>query len=327
MKKRILSVLFTFVLLFSLRITDGLAAPRAVDEDQYWKFISDARTALDKISDAESPEGREQLYKLANEFQSYKVITLYSGERVSVDNTVLINEMTSYAPNIEKIKAMLDALLNARQKYPHRVFSAKDLATLSTVTSRPEFQWAEAAKPNPLAQWLQELWQKLIQWLGKLMNADQGQGQGSEAGPSPIPFIAAVLLAIIMFFIFRSIFGDLINDARAGDNGDGSQEVLTADAAFERAQSLSRGGDYRSAVRYLYLSSLLMLDERGLLRYDRSKTNREYLKSVANSPELAGPLSEVIDVFDNVWYGFHTLDEETFKHYSARVEELKEKKQ
>jgi hypothetical protein len=31
-------------------------------------------------------------------------------------------------------------------------------------------------------------------------------------------------------------------------------------------------------------------------------------------------------VFDNVWYGYHSLEEESFKHYSARVEELKGKK-
>jgi hypothetical protein len=34
----------------------------------------------------------------------------------------------------------------------------------------------------------------------------------------------------------------------------------------------------------------------------------------------------VVDVFDNVWYGYHSVDEDSFKHYSDRVEELKEKK-
>lgn len=68
------------------------------------------------------------------------------------------------------------------------------------------------------------------------------------------------------------------------------------------------------------------MDERGILRYDRSKTNREYLRSVSNMPELAKPLGEVIEVFDNVWYGYHSLEEETFKKYSDRVEELKGKK-
>ena len=67
-------------------------------------------------------------------------------------------------------------------------------------------------------------------------------------------------------------------------------------------------------------------DAEELLRYDRTRTNREYLRTVSDSPELAQPLAEVIEVFDNVWYGYHEMDEASFKHYSDRVEELKEKK-
>ena len=135
-----------------------------------------------------------------------------------------------------------------------------------------------------------------------------------------------ILLVAILFFVFRTLFVDFIKEAQLNGEESGENELLTSESAFNKAQSLSRGGDYRSAVRYLYLSSLLLMDERGVLRYDRSKTNREYLRSVANSPELAKPLEEVIEVFDNVWYGYHSLEEESFKHYSDRVEELKDKK-
>jgi hypothetical protein len=86
-------------------------------------------------------------------------------------------------------------------------------------------------------------------------------------------------------------------------------------------------GDYRNAIRYLYLSYLLVLDEQGVMRYDRSRTNREYLRSVSSRPELAKPLRDVIDVFDRVWYGFETVDETTYKSYVAHVEELREKKE
>jgi hypothetical protein len=96
---------------------------------------------------------------------------------------------------------------------------------------------------------------------------------------------------------------------------------------MQRAQALSMQGDYRSAIRYLYLSSLLLLDEQGLLRYDRSRTNREYLRSVSSRPELANPLRAVIDVFDRTWYGFEDVDEETYKSYVQHVDELREKKE
>jgi len=146
-----------------------------------------------------------------------------------------------------------------------------------------------------------------------------------EINLSPLYFLAVIALTVVLFLIFRTLFTDFINEARTAEENI-AEELLTSEAAFERAQSLSRGGDYRAAVRFLYLSSLLLLDERGLLRYDRSKTNREYLRSVSSSPELQKPLSEVIEVFDDVWYGYHQVNEEAFKHYSDRVEELKEKK-
>ena len=138
--------------------------------------------------------------------------------------------------------------------------------------------------------------------------------------------LSVAILILVLIYAVRSIFADFISEANLNENGNGFDKALTSDSAFERAQSLSRDGEYRSAVRYLYLSCLLLLDERGLLRYDHSKTNREVLRSVSDSPELAGPLQDVVEVFDNVWYGYHTLDEESFRHYSERVEELKEKR-
>jgi hypothetical protein len=63
------------------------------------------------------------------------------------------------------------------------------------------------------------------------------------------------------------------------------------------------------------------------MRYDRSRTNREYLKSVSSKPELVKPLRAVIDVFDRVWYGFEGVDDETYQTYVDQVDELREKKE
>ena len=104
-------------------------------------------------------------------------------------------------------------------------------------------------------------------------------------------------------------------------------ESLTADSALRRAQEFSGGGDYRTAVRYLYLSTLLRLEERGLLRYDRSLTNREYLQRVAHDPDLSTVLRDVVDVFDRVWYGYQPLDAPAYQRYATAVEALKHYRQ
>jgi hypothetical protein len=135
------------------------------------------------------------------------------------------------------------------------------------------------------------------------------------------------LFVLSLFFIARSLSRNLVREAELAAEGDANDEILTSKGAFKRAETLSMQGDYRNAIRYLYLSSLLVLDEQGLMRYDRSRTNREYLRSVSSKPELAKPLQDVIDVFDRVWYGFEGVDEQTYQSYVERVDELRETKE
>ncbi|MCB9160947.1 MAG: DUF4129 domain-containing protein [Caldilineaceae bacterium] len=132
----------------------------------------------------------------------------------------------------------------------------------------------------------------------------------------------AVLAAAVALTLMR-VAGELTADSALDGEDDGFGTPLTADAALRRAQEFSAGGDYRTAVRYLYLSSLLLLEQHGVLRYDRALTNREVLRRVAHDPTLAAVLQDVVDVFDRVWYGYQPLDEVTYQRYAAAVDTLK----
>ena len=137
--------------------------------------------------------------------------------------------------------------------------------------------------------------------------------------------IAGILFLLFVFwFVGREFMGGLLLEAGAGPSTRDAGEPLTAARALQQAQNLSTAGDYRNAVRYLYLASLLRLDERGLLRYDRSRTNREYLRSIDEKPELASNLKDVIDVFDEVWYGYQPLDKSSYEHFVDRVSDLQD---
>jgi hypothetical protein len=121
------------------------------------------------------------------------------------------------------------------------------------------------------------------------------------------------------------LFGFVAESQMTPSSRSGS-EVLTADTALQRAQNLSNNGDYRSAVRYLYLSALLVLEEHGLLSYDRTKTNLEYLRSVSGHPELETPLKFVVEVFDRVWYGYQPLDDRGYQFYERQVGKLRQQR-
>ncbi len=320
----------------------ALAAPRPSDSaplplNEYWSLVEHTRQIVAGLSAEPSESVRPALDELVSQWEAVKQVQLKDGQTVPVDNSYLVLLLkSSNTDNLTIAESLVETLLEAHRKYPSEVFTAADLDRLNAILSDPRFQWKEA-QLNPIQKWIQEQFKRFTDWLNSLfgeqikrfnewLNSLFGNNNFSGDTFSLVPILTTILLVAVLAYVFRSLFFDLVAESRLAEDASAEGEPLTAEQALARAHSLSRGGDYRSAVRYLYLSSLLLLDERGLLRYDRSKTNREYLRSLSNTPELSEPLNEVIDVFDNVWYGYHSLDEDTFKHYSDRVEELKEKK-
>jgi hypothetical protein len=298
------------------------AESAALDEAAYWDLLRRSRADIVNLKDRPEQEIKDGLTALAVEWEAVTSVRGADGGLIPVDNGYLTSALRAIPPQSSKIIQILDALLAAHDENPGQVYSTADLYPLHMILAQPEFAWSETP-PNPVTAWFQKLVDRLNQWLNSLMG---DRVVTINLGSPLVTWTSTALLLVILFFVFNTIFADFVRDARLAANKNGENEPLSAESAFERAQTLSRGGDYRSAVRYLYLSSLLALDERGLLRYDRSKTNREYLRSVADTPELSEPLEEVIEVFDDVWYGYHALEEKSFQHYSDRVRQLKETK-
>jgi len=294
----------------------GHADSTAVTEDEYWALVQESKNEIAQLKDAPSEQIPGKMDELAARWESVTEVEV-DGGIVPIDHRYLIDALRAVPPDLVKLDGMLASLLEAKEAAPNGIFSSADLSSLKEILSRPEFQWKETAS-NPVSDWIQKILDSIDLWLNRILNATF-----DIAGSDVTAILMAIILAVILFFVLRTLFTDFMSESKL--SADSDEEPLTSESAFAKAQQLSRGGDYRAAVRYLYLSPLLILDERGIMRYDRSKTNREYLRSVSNSPELSRPLGEVIDVFDNVWYGHHSLGEDSFKHYSDRVQELKEK--
>jgi hypothetical protein len=304
----------------------GLAVPSVlaasfhsstIQQDEYWELVQSSRDTLSTYSDGNL---KKDLSSLADQWETINAVEV-DGQIIPLDHSYLIQLLRAEEPDLKGIDGILASIQAEHEKSTHGIFSTGDLDSLHTILAQPDFAWAEPV-PNPLNDWWQKLWNAFNDLLNRMLGSVPVPG---STGTLMAAVIAVIVLVVVFIFVYRTLFNDFIRETQLNE-GDETSEPLTSEGAFERAQSLSRGGDYRSAVRYLYLSSLLLMDERGILRYDRSKTNHEYLRSVSNMPELAKPLGEVIEVFDNVWYGYHSLEEETFKKYSDRVEELKGKK-
>jgi len=306
------AALILFGGIFSGRIS---AAPRPVED--YWRKLEQTRDLVDDLAGEPLDDVRPSLQAAADEWETITELSLPDGAIIPVDHTLLIEQLRAESPDLYRIKDWLDTLLEARENWP-RPEGELDTGGLQEILAQPEFQWPES-KPSPLTKWLLRL-------IEKLMELFPGGDGVLELPRILLPILGALALAVVLFFAFRGIFGDLVSESELDLEAIEGGVPLTSAAAIKRAQELSTGGDYRTAVRYLYLSSLLLLEERGLLRYDRSLTNREYLRSVAAHPQLESILREVVEVFDRVWYGYQPLDQAAYERYAARVGDLKQQR-
>lgn len=310
-----------FGLIGLIGVTTVSAQATSLSLEAYWQELAAIQAELNSLQaepEAAQPPGRLQL---ANRLRAIKSVVLADGRTVSLDHTFLIQQLGNENVSLTTIEAYLDTLLAGRNEWPDPRFDPLDEATLTQILSRPEFQY-EVEEPNILQRWWEDFRLRLRQFLLDLLPTGE---TGNFLG-NVITILGAVALAVVLAYALRGLVADFTAEAQVRPDDHLHDEDLTAETALKRAQEYSGGGDYRTAVRYLYLSSLLLLEERDLLRYDRSLTNREYLRSLAHRPELAQILREVIDVFDRVWYGFQPLNAREYEQYADRVEILNSKR-
>ena len=289
--------------------------------EAYWELVRNTRQTVIQLEADGEQTVRSELDGLASQWESVSVVELSDRSIIRIDPSFLIAELKTNPPDFEHLKNLLDALLRAHDEYPHNVFTIQDIEPLNEILARPEFQWA-GGQSSAGPDWFNAMLDAFLNFMERIAF---GLRNILYYGRVPLILAAVVLFLFSLYYISRNLSRNLVREAQLAAENDDGAELLSSRAAMQRAHTLSSQGDYRNAVRYLYLSSLLILDERGLLSYDRSRTNSEYLSSVSSQPQLAGSLRDVIDVFDRVWYGFDSVDEEAYRSYVKHVDELREK--
>jgi hypothetical protein len=312
------------LILGSLSWQRAAGADPPIPLEAYWQKLEATQTLAEGLTDAPPEDAGPALRAEADEWERLTLLTLPDGSTLPIHHSWLTMALRADPPAPDRVAARITAHLAARDTWEQRAASPQDLAVLRDILTRPEFQW-ETPQPN----WLEKLLQQLQEWFWEWLNRLFG-GRQIVIANSPLIYVIAgtivVVLALVIGFFLRGLLANLVSETAAPADPRAADEDLSAEAALQKAQALSGAGDYRTAVRYLYLSALLLLEERGLLRYNRTLTNREYLRSVSHLPELSAILRDVVEVFDQVWYGYHPLDEGAYMRYAARVADLQKQK-
>ena len=247
-------------------------------------------------------------------------VTLANGTTIAIQP--LLGEETVALPTHEVAHARLAAAMTqiaAAIKADKADMTATQLAQLTAIFSQPEFVRQDS------------LWDRFWRWLRSWL-PDTSAYEGTTnrgwflGGISIIGWaiigVGSMLLLFLLSMWLQQLLGNFVGGTATHRRLIPEGELLSAADARDQACQLAERGSFRAAVRRLYLAALLSLDERNLLQYDRSNTNREVLAAINNNPTLYHNLRPVIETFDDVWYGVHEPTQETFEEYVQAVDML-----
>jgi hypothetical protein len=143
-----------------------------------------------------------------------------------------------------------------------------------------------------------------LNWLERLLNSEGFTW-----------FIYLLLGAILLYAILRIVSENNMrvfyrSPGKTAGGLAAEANPLQEDLDLQLKEALG-AGDHRLAVRWLYLRSLRLLNDRALIRYHVDATNREYVRQLTGSAAYESFL-RLTGAYERVWYGELPLGEESF---------------
>lgn len=306
----------------------------AVGLPQYVEALARADAMLQQTDAEQSPAARYERARTV--LAPFTQVALPSGEVVALRSLLPpLPPADIDAETVDAALARVRAVQTQLEAAAHDDTAAR-LALLQEIWERPEFSETETWWQR-WQRWLRDMLERLLAPLE--LGADLGGNWGIVGQLVVWGAVVAAALGLVWLLStwLRGLLGGLVQDGQLRGANRGEDAPLTAQSAQQQAQRLAAAGNYRQAVRQLYLSALLSLEERDLLRHDRSLTNRELLEQLHNRIASNGAAAEdvvsqlvpvethlqpVIDTFDAVWYGQREPDQQTFERYAQDLDAL-----
>ncbi len=204
------------------------------------------------------------------------------------------------------------------------------------ILGRPEFATAPPPPPEQpkvedeegVFAWLHDAWLKFLEWLLKPSEAD-----ARPVTPDPLPklgmgavnaVVIGLVLAVVLLLIIvlvRSLRNQALNrpalevltEAAPGiRTGEQSALSRAPEGWASLADDLAAAGNFREAVRHLYLALLSRLHRAGAIDYDPTLSNWDYCRDFRGHREWLPTFRELTLRFDFAWYGSRDVGQDGY---------------
>ena len=179
-------------------------------------------------------------------------------------------------------------------------------SAFNAYNSDKEFQYETKVVETP------SLWDRFWRWFWRLY----GDIISSPAGRVTMNILYWALgIGAILFFVFKitrmNRLAMFAKDSVSNLPYDINSEDINAIPFDEAISEALKNGNYRLAIRLLYLQNLKILADRNLILWQPNKTNTDYWRELKNE-SLKQSFKNATNIFEYAWYGSHTVSSNDF---------------
>jgi|GEM_PF-3764288 len=242
---------------------------------------------------------------------------------VALQSTVCLCAPTEYKTNSVVSESQTQQQLNAAQKVAN---STKASFTVAEKTRYRKSLTANVKKMKlGLSAWekfilsIRHMLERIAAWISRLFGHSPKVGGPSGTALTIIEWIvkiaAYIFVAAAACAILYGLYLLIIHAWRARKPSTKvtvsaviepeSPKLGQVDELLSTADNLYRQGNYREALRHLYLASISLLSNAQIVVYSKDKTNRDYLRNLAKAqnPPALEAFKGITEIFDGVVYG------------------------
>lgn len=216
------------------------------------------------------------------------------------------------------------------------------------ILSRPEFQTVEKKKPedevkpedkdeppSEFWKWVQKMLKRFFEWLLERDDKETIRTPafgGEMAGANVVMIVIVVALVGLLVFLLLQFRNKHQEVEAEGEQSSFGEEALSSDpmsALSKRpetwaglADELAAKGEFREAIRHLYLALLSHLHRAGVIDYDPTRSNWDYLFGFKGQGQSKSAFRELTRRFDFAWYGNVDVTEAAYQTFRTIVQPL-----
>jgi hypothetical protein len=334
------SKFFLFLLTLSFFPTSAAGTP--VPFKGYVTRIERAQAAIGELRESDMPANRlrERISAIKRLVPRQQEVQ-FDDQVIRVDNSwlhIAIDEVAKKpGDDSEGRRSMLTEMsdrlsaLQERIRQSQQVANAGDeRAQLDRILARPEYR-LDKERESAIKRFLYSLLETISRFLRRLGSTPVGEPELPNTGLLSgfrillviIVFVASAIGAIyIIERLRRKRQRKEVKDVREVLGEELAGDVTSGDL-LATAAGLAKQGDYRTAIRRVYIALLLDLERRGKLPLHPSKTNRDYLNALRSERNIYPTFSMMTGAFEVIWYGQRRATKEDFNGFVSRYEETK----